>query len=168
MSEYSHNAGLTISLIIGGITGFGYLLIASSRFEMPKAARLLRPTTADIVNNPFPLVMVVSGATFCLLFAVLNPLLQLDRLNLAELRGQLADGTLVLRLSTVAFVLPVLWQAAAHLVRRDLSDRDRRVRDFTQSGIFVAALFALWILSTRNAHGIPTAFLNLRVRLLLR
>lgn len=174
MSAYSHDAGLTISLIVAAVAGVGYLVAATPRFENEANSddSAETPLSTLVVSSPFPLAVVIFGATFCLLFAVLNPLLQLGQLNLAELRGQLADGTLVLRLSTVVFVSPLLWKAVAHIKRgkRDdesaavvppgsLTDHGLYVRDFTQYGIFVAALFALWLLSTKNAHGIPTVFL---------
>lgn len=112
---------------------------------------------------------------FCLVFSVANPLLQPSPVNWTEeFERQLFDGTLVLRISTIIFTGALLWKAIKYLQPREeqpeflkdlhalpthLIDRDRRLRDVAQSGIFVSALLALWILSALDITNKLTTFL---------
>lgn len=169
---YMYDVGLVPSLIIGGVAGLIYMFVGFIQIrDVDKF--LLNP----MIDNPIALGLTVFGTSFCLVFAVLNPLVQVDVINFSEVERQLSNGTLVLRLSTIAFTGPILWRAVQFLRdNRDLigplrggdivifggsgvSDRDRKIRDLAQSGIFIAVLFTLWILSAHEVRTTLTAIM---------
>jgi hypothetical protein len=143
---------------------------------MPDDPELRRASWLSSMDMYFTVVSGISAfaASFCITFAVLNPLLQLDKLfSGGELGRQLQDGTLVLRLSTIAFASTVLWRAVLFLRRKEdrefesdvenvpelLNDDMRFMRDAAQSAAFLAALFALWLLYAREVSTPSTALL---------
>ncbi len=180
---YTRDTGLAISLIAGAIAGVGYfigwvstrgLLSGPPEFfaERPNQRKSKRRSTlADRMLNELlevlggasaiALGIGVFGSVFCLLFAILNPLMQLEELTQQEIKRQLADGTLVLRITTDLLGKGGSQEFATEMegIPAYLGDERRRVRDTTQSAIFVAALFILWLLSAHNVRTPLTTFL---------
>ncbi|MBZ6476494.1 hypothetical protein [Streptomyces griseocarneus] len=123
------------------------------------------------------LATTVGVAVFCLLFATINPLLQLDSMDSDEIRRQWNSGILALRAASVIFVVFVLRNSVSYLrwlaelgskkklheskiespldIPARLSEEDRQLRDLCQSAIFTAALFVMWVL---YAQGVRTAW----------
>lgn len=187
---YARDAGLTISLAASAVVGGAYyvcLIATRGRFsdserwldEARDGGRLAKDEQAalaerDAFLSVLPLAVAVFGGAFCFVFALLNPLLQVEEVTGAEIHRQLSDGTLVLRVTTIFFAGSLLWKAIIHLRRRGenrefasdmeaiparLSSDNRRIRDTLQSAIFVAALFTLWLLYAREVRTAWTAFL---------
>ncbi|MEU9055635.1 hypothetical protein AB0D37_35480 [Streptomyces sp. NPDC048384] len=114
---------------------------------------------------------VIFAAVSCVSFAVLNAVLNATSLPWGqmwkELRNQWASGILVLRASTVWFCGVVVGRQAYHYLRSGfpgswraekapefqefetipafIGEANRRLRDFSQSAIFVFSLSALWL-----------------------
>ncbi|MFD3775969.1 hypothetical protein [Streptomyces sp. NPDC058612] len=119
---------------------------------------------ATLENLTLALGVAVFATAFCLTYAVINPLLQLENITRKEIERQWIDGTIVLRFTTIGFCSVILWRALYYLrclagpggkrqqfqeessgIDPYLDDDDRRLRDFCQSAFFIGALFILWL-----------------------
>ncbi|GGZ69972.1 hypothetical protein [Streptomyces bluensis] len=122
------------------------------------------------VNFSTAVIMSVFGAVFCLLFAILNPAVQLHEINEPEIARQWRDGSIALRLSTLIFAASLIGTQFKYLRRvakvkparpdelalqipAQLSDEERLCRDIFQSAVFALVLTILWVL---RAQGVTT------------
>ena len=197
---YARDAGLSISsslaLIVGIASFFGFFVVgppgclatgrANIRAGMNEMARMRAARMRNMPSTDLQLhtvavggyiACVVSlgmfGATFCLVFALVNPLLQATHLFPGEFNNQLGDGTLLLRVSTVFFAATFLWKMIAWVRREDdsefedilgkvptcLSEDARWARDVAQSTVFLVALSTLWFLYSEGVTSPLTAVL---------
>jgi hypothetical protein len=145
---YMRDTGLAVSLIAGAMVGVGYFIgWVSTRGYLsgpPElSARGSKWSKKELLGFPvdehlhqfwlmlggasaISLSIGVFGGLFCFLFAILNPLMQLEELTREEIERQLADGTLILRLSTIVFAGLMLWRSASCVGERARSSQPRR------------------------------------------
>ncbi len=203
---YLRSSGLLESAIVGGVFGVGYFtslvcikpsaprafrmaatpyLMALGVTRHARGPRVYGPPTknqarhhATLESLKLALSAAVFATMFCLTYAVINPLLELEDITRSEIRRQWVDGTIVLRFTTIGFCSIILWKALFYLrvlaaggshqqfqeessgIDPYLDDNDRRLRDFCQSAFFIGALFILWLTYANGVRTVEVAALS--------
>ncbi|MCQ8768925.1 hypothetical protein [Streptomyces telluris] len=182
---YSHDAGLLPALVVGGVLAF--LFLASLQHAINKgkqsegSAEDSDRHLKQLDSVALALGLAFGAAAFCLTFAVLNPLLQLELMTWPEVKRQWFEGAVTLRLTTIYFTALLMWRALSYVldvnglggtgkptefetefqtINPVLNDKDRRLRDLCQSAIFIGALATLWGLSAKGVSTPETAILS--------
>jgi hypothetical protein len=183
---YSRDAGIGWSVLAGVIAAVPYYgrLCLASRGEFRKGIDSAH--IRELRGVKLMLSLALGGAVFCLVFTILNPLVQLEQVTKGQIREQWRDGSVILRLSTLGFTWTMFRHAHAYItyidkglvdvfgdpegkerefdpdvraLKAQMKTEDRLLRDVLQSAIFAGALTGLWVTWAHNYRDVWTAVL---------